>query len=128
MLRNPVFESVVHTHLMLREATSRIGRTEAFEAVEGALAQLASILPDHFHAEERANGFFDHLRRSLDDAEEQVDGLCDEHRAMEHELSALLGPGDHDRTWLRRAKELARHLEEHETREARLGVVGFESF
>jgi hypothetical protein len=123
------FTSIVNAHLTVRDVTARVAGSHDPTEIAGALRSLARVLPAHFHAEEQVDGFFDHLRRSLDDdAEEEIEALALEHVVMERDLSELLGPGSHDDGWVARAKDLVRRLQDHERREARLGVAGFETY
>lgn len=125
----PMLDNIVHAHLVVREASARVARSDDTSEIETALTSLAEILPVHFHAEEHADGFFDHLRRSLvGNAEAKVAALVQDHRAMEHELAAIMATTSRDTAWVERGKRLARRLQDHERLESRLGAEGLETF
>jgi len=118
------FDNIVYAHRVVRESTLRLQRTEDPDEIAATLADLQGVLPSHFRAEERPEGYFDHLRRALPhDAEGQVAALVVDHREMEQTLGALMEAEAHDAEWVARAQKLARRLRDHEQSEARLGAA-----
>ena len=122
-----VFDPIVQAHRVVREVTALVSRSADPDAIDRALTALQEVLPDHFHAEERVGGFFDHLRRSLP-SEKRLTALIDEHRALERELVEVLQVGLHDRPWVERSRAFAQRLADHERLEARLGAAGLPAF
>jgi len=121
------FDPIVQAHRVVRESIALVTRSTDPDAIDRALTSLHAILPDHFHAEERVGGFFDHLRHYLPN-EGRVRILIGEHRDLERDLIVLLGPGTRDILWVERTQAFARRLQDHERLEARLGAAGLSNF